>query len=347
MMSDYRYESRSYQPYFGFGELGLVGNQQELEAQGRLPAGYRFEGKHYFWNAASEHTTTAIGNCLYEHNLSRYRPQDVDAVDAARRIFVLGGSLAVGTSASTKENSWHAVLERLLAQRFPLWAPHVFNCAMGGFISTQEMLALFIAVLPRKPYGVIFLNGLNDIYQPWQLGTRPGDPYNLSTVMKYWYERPFVHGQMDEAALQSLRRQAQILLYDTEKRDIVRRSIVNVYLDNMTRSIRLCQAADVKVAVCFQPWLDRSRHLLGLEYLDEASTAHQETFELIRRRMTELHGDVFRDLTGIFNRLDQLPWYTDVVHVDDRGQELLGHAVAEVVQPWFGGDHAVAANHGR
>ena len=204
-MSNERYLARPYQPYFGFGDCVSVSQQQDLEQRGLLPRGYRFNGRHYCWNASADHSRAAIGDFLYEHYLSRYLPQDVDAVERTRRLFVIGGSLAVGSSASTKENSWHAVLERTLCQEFPLWAPCVFNCAMGAFVSTQELLTLLFTVLPKNPYAVIFLNGLNDIFLPWSLGTRPGDPYNLSTVMKYWYERAFVHGQSEYEAEESLR----------------------------------------------------------------------------------------------------------------------------------------------
>lgn len=174
------YGSRPYQPYFGFGDFCTVAKQQELEERGLLPRGYYYQDGHYFWDPSSESTAATIGDFLYEHYLSRYRAKDIEATDPARRVIVLGGSLAVGSAATSPERSWHAVLERTLAQHFPMRAPLVFNCAMGAFNSTQELLALVLAALPHRPHAVIFLNGLNDIAQPWTHGTRPGDPYNLA-----------------------------------------------------------------------------------------------------------------------------------------------------------------------
>ena len=340
VFSKHLYGTRPYQPYFGFGDFCTVAKQQELEERGLLPRGYRYQGGHFFWEPTAECTAATVGDFLYEHYLSRYRAEDVELVDPARRVFVLGGSLAVGSSATNPERSWHALLERTLARQFPPRAPRIFNCAMGAFISTQELLALVLAVLPRRPNAVIFLNGLNDIAQPWTHGTRPGDPYNLSTVLKYWYERPFVHGRADPQAERSLERRTAAVLQNAEARTLVQRSIANVYVQNMSRCIDLCRAADVKVAVCFQPWLEMSRRRLGLSVTEGGfavgvAAAVEETFELIRQQMTDLHSDAFYDLTGLIEHRDQLGRFSDPFHLDDNGQALLGEAVAKVVEAWF------------
>ena len=103
----------------------------------------------------------------------------------------------------------------------------------------------------------------------------------------------------------------------------------------MSQCIRLCENVGVKVAVCIQPWLELTRRRLGMDFLDpEVGPAHEETLQVIRRRMSADHDEQFFDLTGIFDRPDQLGWYTDACHLDDRGQEVLGRVMARVVRSW-------------
>ena len=334
-----KYGAFPYQPYFGVGKFAEVASQRELES-GHLPAGYRFDRGVYLWEPAVEVHATAPGDFLYEHYLSRYSAADVDTVPPARRMFVLGGSLAVGSSASTKETAWHAVLERRLGEMAP-GAPTVFNCAMGGFVTMQEVMALTLVVLPRRPAAVIFLNGFNNLASSFTHGSRPGDPCNISTAMKAWYERPFVHGRDDPRMIEALHGHVRRVLSDPEARGRLQRSAANVYVEHMGYCMELCRALGIRCAVFFQPWREITRRTLGMDIersdfpVPGVANAIEETFDLIRQRMVASHGDGFHDLTRVFDHPDQVAWYTDFCHVDDRGQERIGHAIAQIVGGWF------------
>src|SRR5262249_13337962 len=91
----------------------------------------------------------------------------------------IGGSAAVGSSASSKNTVWHAQLERLLRQQVLRDNLYVFNAAMGAFVSTQERIAFDLAVASRRPHIVIVLNGFNDIHIPLELAVAPGDPLQV------------------------------------------------------------------------------------------------------------------------------------------------------------------------
>ena len=334
-----KYGAFPYQPYFGIGTFAMVASQRELESE-RLPAGYRFERGVYLWEPATEIHATAPADFLYEHYLSRYRAADVDTVPPTRRMFVLGGSLAVGSSASSRETAWHAVLERRLGEMTP-GAPTVFNCAMGGFVTTQEVMALTFAVLPRQPAAVVFLNGFNNLVMSYTHATRPGDPSNISTAMKSWYERPLVHGRDNPKMFEALHDHIRRVLSDPEARGRLQRSTANVYVEHMGYCIELCRTLGVRCAVVFQPWREMTRRKLGMEidrsdfHVSGVGNAIEETFDLVRQRMVAAHGDGFHDLTGVFDHPDQVAWYTDYCHVDDRGQERIGNAIAQIVGGWF------------
>ena len=49
-------------------------------------------------------------------------------------------------------------------------------------------------------------------------------------------------------------------------------------------------------------------------------------------KMAEESGE-FVDLTDVFSTDERLSFYTDVVHVDDRGQEILAVTIAKVLIP--------------
>src|SRR5581483_11184192 len=71
----------------------------------------------------------------------RVRPDD----QGGTLVYVLGGSVAQGFSADSKEDTWHAWLERLLRGELGRKDLYVFNAAMGAFVSLQEKLSYYLA----------------------------------------------------------------------------------------------------------------------------------------------------------------------------------------------------------
>jgi lysophospholipase L1-like esterase len=102
------------------------------------------------------------------------------------RLAVLGGSTAFGAFVND-EQTFPAVLQELL-QRTParsaghVSASHVevINAAGPGYVSTQELIALHLKVLPLTPDVVIIFDGLNDIFN-FAAGRR-----NHATRMEEW-----------------------------------------------------------------------------------------------------------------------------------------------------------------
>lgn len=337
------YAAFSFQPYFGIGRYGHVRTQRDLEQQGLLPSGYHFCQGTYIWQPTEEWHISKIGNFLYESDaLARpnRKSDDVDAIQPSRRLFVLGGSVAYGSSASGPDTTWHCMVERRLESLGPDRAPVVFNCALGGYVSLQEFLALVLVVSPRRPAGVIFLNGYNDLTY-WLDGSRPGDPSCTIAFMKRWYDRPFTWGVDDPRRQLALEAHFLAVLADNDKRLTMARSIANVYCEAMGGAIALCRSIGAKVLVAFQPWRQKTRRIVGLDdskwdLAPPLAAAFEETFDIIRERMLTTHPDAFADLTEIMDREDQVAWYTDQVHLDDRGQELLGVSIAQLLEErWY------------
>jgi hypothetical protein len=173
-----------YQPLF------VSGDYQYLVPNDRLPfasggpdsLGYKVRTFGFYTSPeAIPASSTPLSDFLFSHDRSRYSAAEVDRIACAEPdavlIYVLGGSVGQGFSASGKETTWHAVLERRLREKLGRSDVYVFNAAMGGFVSLQERIAFHLAVAPRNATMAIVLDGYNDVTIPANSAVRPGDPF--------------------------------------------------------------------------------------------------------------------------------------------------------------------------
>jgi lysophospholipase L1-like esterase len=110
----------------------------------------------------------AEGVCQGNHvkiNSSGFRDDEFPAVPpaGARRIVILGDSVAWGWGV-TAEDAFPQVLERLLVERAPEHehAPLVYNLAVDGYSTQQELRLLEIRALGLEPDVVVISYVLND-----------------------------------------------------------------------------------------------------------------------------------------------------------------------------------------
>jgi lysophospholipase L1-like esterase len=246
-----------------------------------------------------------------------------------RRVFVVGGSVALGDGASTGATRWWRVLEEKLRAALHDDKIDVIPAAMQSFVTTQERITLELYVLPLKPDVVVVLDGFNDA-ENLAFGVRPGDPYNLGTaytrydslgfhvwlslarhsaLARWWLERR-VAAALHEANVH--RTPAQLTAWED--------SAVNIYRDNVTRMARRCAQESVPCLFFAQPARELTVHHYGGP---ETPTTR------MLARMAATQGVV--DLTHLLDARRES--YVDVVHFDDGGQQLLADAVlAELVK---------------
>src|SRR5690242_847850 len=112
-----------YQPLF------VTGDYQYLVPNDRLPfapggpdsLGYSERGFGFYTSPETvPASSTPLSDFLFSHDRSRYPAAEVDRIACAQPdailIYVLGGSVAQGFSASGKATTWHAVLEKRLRE---------------------------------------------------------------------------------------------------------------------------------------------------------------------------------------------------------------------------------------
>ena len=335
-----------YQPLF------VTGDYQYLVPNDRLPfapggpdsLGYKERGFGFYTSPeAVPASSTPLSDFLFSHARSRYPAAEVDRIACAQPdailIYALGGSVAQGFSASSKETTWHAVLEKRLREKLGRQDVYVFNAAMGGFVSLQERLAFHLAVAPRNATLAIVLDGYNDVIIPANSAVRPGDPWQLGLRFSQFYgDRLLWWLSTRSAILHTLMQnelEADVLAFRQrlEKDEALftrhARAIAGLYTENMNELLTSCAGRKLACFVAIQPGRAMSAAYSGVARDDI----------LPQKRMVALYDrlkdavaaspqhDRFVDLTHLFDGADRLALYKDSVHPGDEGQALLGEAL--------------------
>jgi lysophospholipase L1-like esterase len=342
--------TRSYDPLFVSGDItGEASRESLLHVATNRPALNNYTSTsfgHFIWNGRfPPRSSASLTDFLFSNSLSRYSSRDIDLIlcskPSALSIFVLGGSTAQGTAASSKLTTWHALLEKKLRGSLSRNDVYVFNGAMGAFLSTQERLAYHFAVSLRGAKVVLFLNGANDLFVPVGSGTRPGDPFQLGTRYNQMYNNPFILWLAETSAIFNYFLQADITRSVAQLRDRLARddaafnayaeSAVSIYMENMVAVLRDCEARRLACLVAVQPTRSLSETELGAStHSPDVFPSHRvvQLYDLLRKAIhASRYASRFIDLTHIVKSLNELAYYTDIVHFDDRGQMLIADAL--------------------
>jgi len=340
---------RTYQPFFVSGHyFYALKNVSQLERhswEGPSKSGYRSRnGVYLYYPKEALDSVTPRFDWILMNEFSRYSPEQIDNLSQRAtnsiRIFVLGGSTAMGTHASNKEATWDARLERKLRHRFARPDIHVFNAAVGAFSSTQERLAFELVVEPRHPDIVITLNGINDVLLPITYGARPGDPYHtglryaehyersLATVMGRW-SRLVNHLRSGVLTARAMKKHSDRILADREQADIFSSSIVRIYSSNMDKLLERCHEERICCLIFLQPWRDLSRSRAGMTPVDQRLFAFaREAYLMIPAHfVSSSNNSSFVDLSNAMSSEEACGFYTDQCHLNDMGQARLADAV--------------------
>jgi lysophospholipase L1-like esterase len=335
-----------YQPLF------VTGDYQYLVPNDRLPfapggpdsLGYKESGFGFYTSAeAVPASSTPLSDFLFSHNRSRYPAAEVDRIACtepdAILIYVLGGSVAQGFSASAKATTWHAVLEKRLRETLGRQDIYVFNAAMGGFVSLQERLAFHLAVAPRNATLTIVLDGYNDVIIPANSAVRPGDPWQLGLRFSQFYGDGFLWWlSTNSAILHTLMQnelEANVLAFrgrlaqDDALFARHAQAIASLYTENMNELLTSCAGRKLACFVAIQPGRAMSAAYSGVARDDILPQKRMVAlYDVLKQAVTASpQHERFIDLTHLFDGSDKLALYEDSVHPGDAGQALLGEAL--------------------
>jgi hypothetical protein len=333
-----------YQPLLVTGDYQyLVPNDRLAFAPGGPESlGYKQQGFGFYVSPeVVPASSTQLSDFLFTNNLSRYSAADVDRIACSQPdsilIYVLGASVAQGFSATSKDKTWQAVLERRLRQQLGRPDVYVFNVAMGGFVSLQERLAFHLAVAPRNATLVIALNGHNDLIVSANSGVRPGDPFQLGLRFSQFYGNELVRWIATHSAILNKLMQNELADHALAFRQRLEqddplfarfaRAVTGIYVENMNELLGSCRGRQLSCLVALAPSRVMSADHAGIAR-DDDILSHKRIVTLYdalwKALDTSPERDRFVDMTHVFD--GKLALYADTVHLTDQGEETLGEA---------------------
>ncbi len=264
----------------------------------------------------------------------------------AARVFVLGGSVAVGAAATSPEKTWHAVLEQELRRLLERDDIHVFNVAQGAFVTVQERLAFELAVLPRQPDLALFLDGANDALLPASSGSRPGDPYQTGLRYAQIYGNPLWRFLAENSAVLSelargsfaryIKQAESELATDEERFRGYARAVASAYAENVAAVMNHCHAHGIACVTALQPIRAVAATALGRPAPSGILPDRRQVdlFDALKAEIADAArswpwlAEGFLDVSGAMNSEAGIAAFTDAVHLNDAGQVILATVLA-------------------
>ena len=270
------------------------------------------------------------------------------------RIFVLGGSTVIMGAPLSK--TIPGVIETQLRSA-GLEQVRVYNFGVVGFVSGQQLSLLVHHLAALEPDLVIAYDGGNDLYEPWLYDPRPGYPFNffaweaeiapirrLSTRTISDVSEDSALGrflldpkeQQQRGALRALRQQVEFGTTNWK------RKIVEAYVANVVATCRFSRSNSFLFAEFFQPTLHFSLNLepgqvklAGGEQLIQGMRSQRAGVLAALANGIPLNdpGCRFSDLSRTFETQGS-ERYWDLIHIDNRGNEVIGKRIAEELLMW-------------
>ena len=310
-------DDRFFEPYLMGGDL-VRSHAPELPAD----FGYEKRGLFYYYPFHKPIHSMADRNFL--------QGSRIEIPANAKRVYVLGGSVAYGVGASDETHMWWRLLETRLRHDLRDPAITVVPMGMHSWSSTQERLALELFVFSEHPAAVVFVDGGNDVGVP-AMFVRPGDPYNMGVLYSRYYSATFqtlraisnYSAMVRYALLQEIDRGFDHYylerLSHPEEMENAYSSVVSLYLDNVQWMAKRCAQESVPCQFFVQPLKEVTRR-----YMDSKIPMNGE-LTMYRRILSRSKTAALHDLSHL---LDQhLEYYVDNIHFGDPGQELLAQAI--------------------
>ncbi|MDP2332814.1 MAG: SGNH/GDSL hydrolase family protein [Reyranella sp.] len=338
---------RPYQPVFVSGDYHYLMPNEQLPfvPGGPVALGYHEGPFGLYYDAATPppYSSTTLADFLFTHRHARYNAAEIDRITCAEPdatlVHVLGGSVAQGFSADEPSDTWHARLEDLLRNRLKRRDVYVFNGAMGGFVSVQEKLAYHLAVAPRRASLVLIVNGYNDVTIPANSAVRPGDPFQLGLRYSQLFNDGFIwwlarHSAIAHTILQNAfndhvtafrRRLNQDDAVFQRQAD----AITDIYIENMNEVLGACEARGQPCLVAVQPARSVTAEYLGTHADDILSQQRMARLYslLLEKVAASPYRDKYVDLTHVFDKGEKLQHFSDSVHPNYAGQQVLANAL--------------------
>lgn len=279
----------------------------------------------------------AVSNPSFPINAQGFsHPVDINTNKEKIRVFIIGGSFAMGVGGSGYTNNYL----KIIRQRFP--DIEFINGSGSSFIARQQFVHFALNVLPWDPDGLIIIDGFNDLGLPLAFGQSPGSPWQWNEYKRILSGHPwhilcgYVQAKSQIYRLASrlyFTRRAAQASYMNE----LFQSVSKQYIHATKLTYDLCRARNIDVFHVFQPNLAIRKKLTKEESkvsLPNMMIAIRELYPRLAeesRREAEINSVGFLSLLDIYSSVSNTV-YVDFCHVNDLGQEIAGNAIGDMLQ---------------
>jgi lysophospholipase L1-like esterase len=278
-----------------------------------------------------------------------WRAPETDAGGRAVRIFAFGGSTMWGMGARD-EFTIPSQLAKLVAEHAPEARVEVTNYGELGYVSTQELVSLELALRRGDvPDVVLFYDAINDVFASFQNG-EAGSPQNevkRQTAFEHLRRAALLDVAFGSAALQPLLQRVQRAAWldgyarrTPEQRQALARDTLDVIKANLGFAEALGQRYGFRTLAYWQPAVfSKRRPTEGERRTAAKSDLWREFFEatyaLAARDPDLARNPAFHDIQDVFGE-DPRPYYFDCCHTNERANEVVARRMLADVVPLLG-----------
>jgi lysophospholipase L1-like esterase len=300
-----------------------------LEVSARIYIGYKYGTQ----NAGLEMRTLYLkyepyvmyGKEWKKVFLNHINELDIDALN----VLLLGGSTAESFPVEILEKS----LSKSLNQDVK-----VFNGAMGGYISSQEMVILTKYGYKLKPDLVINLNGANDLIHSIRTNNSPGT-FHLNSTFELFITKPLFAPIIKTLQFSQLynglvRLKSRNIDYKIENY----LEYVDIYLDNIVNMKIFSEGIGAEYFNILQPHVEfkeiKNKNEINFTSYDYRSEIVKELYEFVKNKSNSNDEikEIFFDSTLIYEKNKEYIFTDDVHFVDNKGYEILSDFISMKVK---------------
>jgi hypothetical protein len=252
---------------------------------------------------------------LLFHNKQQFRyPTDLGKKKSNEiRIFITGGSVAWGNSATDIESTIAGFLEKGLRKKYPGLDIKVITAAAGGWTSTQERIWIFNRITEYEPDLIISYSGFNDFFETYLRKYDLFDNY----VVEGRYFREAIKGYdyyNRGAAISMLGYNDTGSRFDSSdfpRKTLKNSKIINSYLKSIS----------IPYIYVLQPvnkYKIKKQTKEGTDILDNYKYLGREM-----ANQAKLEGYQFFDHSTLLDTMPEL--FLDTAHVGDRGNQIIAN----------------------
>jgi hypothetical protein len=260
-----------------------------------------------------------------------------------KTIFVVGGSVA--QSPVGDPTAYHLVLEDLLRRNGHDF--HVIPWAIGGYQSTQARVLTELSLIALKPFAIVNLDFYNDAHFA-MMGVPPGETirsqrkylsafnpvfkilsplFDHSVVARHLWQKRYTKIMISHMS-GLMRRPDEIALAMDH--------CISIYMENIRRIHRICEAEGVHHAAFIQPLRDDFSIAEN-----KARAGENPKAQIMNLSYKRLHRRLEKEDSGqrIFVRNPVFPAtdFIDEVHFNENGQRKMAQHMENVTQSWLTG----------